>query len=344
MSGVQVIGLGMITSVGTRSNQVAAAIRAGTTRFYESEVYDFRGEPLITAVLRDRELASAGFSRVKDKRIERLAQLTSAAFHELLPQIPETKTPIPLLLGTAADAPKWKQPLDKANLTSLLPSTPLGKTIGHSELIPHGRASGLEAVTRGIELIDQGAHPIVIAGGVDSYTDPDRLKALDQEHRARCQGIMDGFTPGEGAGFVLLAAPDFAPKEQVLGRITGWAVGEEPGHRYSELPFRGDGLSSTIQQALKNTSQVQTVYAGMNGESMFFKEWGVSRIRLGTKISESEKLIHPADCIGDTGAAHGPIMAGCAIIGFHRGYTQPPALVFCSSDGPTRAAIVVEPP
>lgn len=340
---VHVIGLGMVTSVGIRSTLVTAAVRAGVTRFCESEFYDYRGEYLICAPLHDHKLTR--LSHRVPTPLARPSQLANMALSEVLPQLPDNVKNIPVLLGTAEDHPKWSAPLTRSSLATAFGATPLTSytTPAQCELFPNGRASGLQAIARGVELIESGAHKLVIVGGVDSYIDPSRLQALDNEHRVRCAGVMDGFTPGEGAGFLLLAAKGSVTSARVLARITGWGVGKEAGHRYSEEPFLGDGLSHTLQKAVHNVPQIHTIYAGMNGESMFFKEWGVSQIRLGPTLAKNAKLVHPADCIGDTGAAHGPIMAGCAIVGFQRNYVRSPALVFCSSDGPIRAAIVLEP-
>jgi 3-oxoacyl-[acyl-carrier-protein] synthase-1 len=50
---------------------------------------------------------------------------------------------------------------------------------------------------------------------------------------------------------------------------------------------------------------------------------------------------HPADCLGDTGAACGPIMAGLAALGIAGGYRRSPCLVYGSSDDGPRAALGV---
>ncbi|MGH7129888.1 MAG: hypothetical protein ACREIV_15060, partial [Planctomycetaceae bacterium] len=129
-----------------------------------------------------------------------------------------------------------------------------------------------------------------------------------------------------------------------LGIVHGWSQAMEPGHLYSEQPYRGDGLAMAVQQTVASASSVLPVgevYSSMNGESHWAKEWGVAFIRNRTAFAEDYRTHHPADCFGDTGAASGPIMAGLAVLGFADAYRTPPALVYGSSDRGQRAAVLI---
>ena len=114
---------------------------------------------------------------------------------------------------------------------------------------------------------------------------------------------------------------------------------------FSEEPYKGEGLASTVQSALAGfdsaAGKVATIFSSMNGENHFAKEWGVTYLRATDKIAEDYRIEHPADCLGDTGAASGPIMLGLALTGIAAGYLQGPALAYASSDGPGRAACLV---
>ena len=88
--------------------------------------------------------------------------------------------------------------------------------------------------------------------------------------------------------------------------------------------------------------KVRTVYAGLNGESLGAKEWGVALRRNAKYFDEALAIFHPAECIGDAGAALGPIMVACAAIGLGRGYRKGPCLVWATSDGPARAAVLLD--
>jgi len=118
----------------------------------------------------------------------------------------------------------------------------------------------------------------------------------------------------------------------------------EPGHLYSEEPYRGEGLAVAVQQLLQSGAArgaIREVYSSMNGEHHWAKEWGVAFLRSSGGFLSDHAMHHPADCYGDTGAACGVLLAGLAALGIAQAYRQSPALVYGSSDRGQRAALVV---
>ncbi|MDF1546102.1 MAG: hypothetical protein P1R58_13495, partial [bacterium] len=187
---------------------------------------------------------------------------------------------------------------------------------------------------------------IAIAGGVDTFNDLYILASMDSEQRVNSAVTMDGFVPGEGAGFVLLASPEYAAAAglESIASILATAEGSETGHMYSEEPYRGEGLALTVQNCLSQAqieTVIPTVYSSMNGENHFAKEWGVAYMRSNARIAENYRIEHPADCIGDTGAACGPIMIVLAAIGFRDNNLKSPALIYASSDTAARTACLL---
>ena len=79
----------------------------------------------------------------------------------------------------------------------------------------------------------------------------------------------------------------------------------------------------------------------MNGENFGAKEWGVAHARNSGAIDPGFVLEHPADCVGDTGAACGPLLMAIAAMGLRERQIASPVLVYCSSDGATRGALCV---
>lgn len=129
-----------------------------------------------------------------------------------------------------------------------------------------------------------------------------------------------------------------APHEgQSLARIISVGTGKETGHRYSAEPYRGDGLAEAFETLFDavppNQPKVRCVYAGFNGEEMPAKEWGVARLRNSERFADEVQVEHPADCIGNTGAAMGAIMLALVISG---GHTPEPRPIWARDDpGPT---------
>jgi 3-oxoacyl-[acyl-carrier-protein] synthase-1 len=206
-----------------------------------------------------------------------------------------------------------------------------------AHVLPFGRASALMALEAGLRCLEEGRADWVIVGGMDSHLDLGRLGALDAEQRLLGSGVMDGFIPGEGAGFALLTHERTARQHGHVPRVRVLAASSviDPGHRYGTEPAKGEGLSNALTllfQQVPEPGKIQQTYAGLNGESFGAKEWGVSRIRHAARFAEDSGIEHPADCHGDVGAATGAILLGLAERALGRGDQSGPVLIWCSSD------------
>ena len=132
-----------------------------------------------------------------------------------------------------------------------------------------------------------------------------------------------------------------------LARISPVCEGFEEGHLGSEKPYKGDGLAAAVEKLLQESGPdepVQEVYSSMNGENHWAKEWAVAYLRNQAAFNTEHGIHHPADCFGDTGAACGSLLTGLAALGNMQGYRKSPSLVYCSSDGGERAAVIVSSP
>ena len=162
------------------------------------------------------------------------------------------------------------------------------------------------------------------------------MAALDAEERLLGPRVMDGFIPGEGAAFVLLTSSHIARAWQLDARVEVAGIGTalDGGHRYGTEPARGEGLSHAIEaltSSLSVRAPIQRIYAGLNGEHFFAKEWGVARIRHDRWFAPAAAIEHPADCYGDAGAATGALLLALAERALRRG-SPGPSLVWASSD------------
>ena len=179
----------------------------------------------------------------------------------------------------------------------------------------------------------------VLVGGVDSYLDLQLLATLDGEDRILAEGVMDGFAPGEGAGFMLVQLAGGGAASAV--KVYPPGISEESGHRYSQLPYMGDGLANAVAESLTNVSsgKIKTVFSSFNGENFSAKEWSVAALRNQQNLDVDFMLVHPADCYGDLGAATVPVLMIIASIGMMKGYYTRPALLWASSEIQQRAAV-----
>ena len=89
---------------------------------------------------------------------------------------------------------------------------------------------------------------------------------------------------------------------------------------------------------------IACTYASFNGERYWAREFGVARVRNSGHFADAMQMEHPAECCGDLGAAHGPLLACLAVHALAGGYRPGPCLVYASSDGGDRAAALLDAP
>jgi 3-oxoacyl-[acyl-carrier-protein] synthase-1 len=349
---------GMTTAVGLGAAQTFTSVQAGVAGFTESSVLDARFQPFVMALLPEDALpplvpaveAVPGLT----SRQRRLLRLATPALGEALNGLAAAGLAgrVPLFLATPEQHPELADPVPAAfleHLAAQLEPAGVRFDLTRSRLVPGGRAGGLIAVAQALEFLASGGGDYALAGGVDSYLDLMLLATLDRERRIQSAQVMDGFIPGEGAGVVLLGRPQAPPPladHAPLARVLAVGTDDEPGHRYSEEPYRGDGLAAAFAAVLASPGllrePVATIFAGLNGESFGAKEYGVASLRSHGELAPDAAVEHPADCCGDLGAALGPVMLGLAALGTQKQRVAVPALVWCASDGPRRAAALVD--
>jgi 3-oxoacyl-[acyl-carrier-protein] synthase-1 len=342
---VVVARVGMVTAVGLSAAETAASVQSATMRFGPIDCLDRRFEPFTVATVPDAGLPdlspevtnTAGLCA----RDGRLVRLGARALAECLG--PPGRLPARLPLVLALPEPERDPRLDAAGFLALL-AAQTGRVFdaAGSTSVAAGRAGGLVALGRAASLVRSGRSDFALAGGVDSYVDSATLRALDAGRRVKSEGNLDGFIPGEGAAFLLLASRSAAsaaglPAMAVVSEV---AEGFEKGHLGSKDAYLGEGLAATVQalvQAAPPPRPFVSVWSSMNGESHWGREWGVTLLRSRHAFADLYAMNHPADCFGDTGAAAGVLLAGLASLEASGG----PALVYASSDLGPRASLSV---
>jgi 3-oxoacyl-[acyl-carrier-protein] synthase-1 len=348
-NGTAIVGMGMITAVGLNVAQSAASVRAGTDRFTETSIYDKRFQPFVMSILPDDVLPPLSPELEKvvglTSRQIRMLRLAAPALQETVEGVSGLKS-IPLYLGGAEPLTDRPAPVAELFLKHLSIQAEVEFDLAASRVFLDGRAAGLVALKEAMEALATGKAESVLVGGVDTFLDLYLLGTLDMENRILGPGIMDGFIPGEGAAFLLLTKQNRAATlgKPALGSLSPVSMGFEDGHLYSEQPYRGDGLAGAFTGffgAGNVTEPIRELYSAMNGENHWAKELGVAFIRNSAAFDPSYGMHHPADCIGDTGAASGIILTIIAATGIYRGYRRSPALVSCSSDRGVCGAVAV---
>ena len=338
--GLAILNTGLVTSVGLNTAAACAAIRAGVSNASETHFLDSSGEPLRAhrVPLQDNWVGTT-----------RLVQMATLAAHEALTGVPrEQWHTLPLLLCTA-EADRHDRPNFDGTLFAAI-ERQLGEEFATgSATIPQGRVSVALALERARELIAAGTATGVLIVAVDSLLNAAVVERLEQAGRLLTGLNSDGFIPGEAAGAALIGTP--AAGSHMLCVGLGFAT--EPAPLESGRPLRAQGLSEAIRAALSEGGrplhEVDLRITDLSGEQYYFKEAALALSRLLRVRREQIDLWHPAECIGEVGAAAGIAVLAVARMAFSKSYVPGPlqaagplVLAHFASDDGRRAAVLLE--
>lgn len=336
---VEITAAGMITPVGANTKMTAASVRSGISSYQESAILNKQFNPMTLSLVPEDALPALDAElgkQVLTSRQQRLLRLATPAIQQLVDKLVE---PVPLMLCGPEKLPGRRSVVSDKFLKQLVVQTKAPIDLENSYVFPQGRASGFYALEAAMQFLESGNLSQVMVGGVDSFLDLYLLATLDAEDRVQAEGVMDAFVPGEGACFLLLQRADSAS----VVKIYTPGIVDEPGHRYSMQPYKGEGLAKAVAEALSSSQQnsIESIFSSFNGENFNAKEWGVAAIRNQQHLQSDFNMIHPADCFGDIGAATGLVLMALASFGMLNGYYKKPALVWASSEIQQRAAVLM---
>jgi 3-oxoacyl-[acyl-carrier-protein] synthase-1 len=334
-----VTGMGMISAVGHNAQQTCASLRAGITRLTELEgIVDRYSEPVIIS-----QIQSLGSI---DQPAERTKQVTIRTFTEVLSSIStqdinRRRTTLSVLLKEE-ERPGNLFQMDGL-LESIVSDTGLPPSTSVT-LYPHGNAAGMKALADAQRRIKHDPQAIEFIWGIDSLLAIQTLAYLERSERLKAPSCPRGVIPGEASVCLVLQGEETAISRglKTYCRIEGIGTAVESAPVGSESPCLGEGLTNAIYAALEaarwQKDDVERVYCDLNGEVYRAHEWMLALCRT---LSDQE-VTHPAECIGDVGAAFSPLLIGMAAIALDRGYTKrDKILVFCSSDFGNRGSACV---
>ncbi len=336
MRPLAIAGAGAVTGVGLTAPATCAAIRSAIDNFRETRFVDGGGAWILGSEV-PLEEPWRGFAK--------LVRMASRAIAECLaPAAGTDPSMIPLLLGVAEhERPGRLDGLDDRLLDEV--RTTLGSTFHEaSSVIAAGRLSGAIAVERARALLDDERVPFCVVAGVDTFLVGPTLAAYEERRRLLTSKNRNGFVPGEGAAAVLLASADRHPQRTLL--CVGMGRAEESATLEGDEPLRGDGLMRAIQAALADAGvaigALDYRITDANGEQYWFKEATLALDRILRGREELFEIWHPADCVGETGAAIGPLALVVAQRAALHGYAfgRGPLCHF-SGDGTERRALVL---
>jgi 3-oxoacyl-[acyl-carrier-protein] synthase I len=337
-----ILGCGMATGVGLSAKASCAAIRCGINNFSETRFISESGDWIVGSEV---PLDDAW------RGLPRLAKMVASVIRECLDALPKppADASVPLVLCLAEEDRPGRVPgLGGPLLLDI--ERELGiKFHPESSVIAQGRVGGAVAVLRAQKHIEERRHPHVVVAGVDSYLTSSTLAAFEERARLLTSGNSNGFVPGEAAAAVLLGgiSPEKEKNVPLICRGIGFA--REPATIESDQPLRADGIVEAIRAALAaagcGLDAVDHRIADVSGEQYRFKEAALAVGRILRQRKEVFGIWHPADCIGEVGAAALPSMLAVLYHGARKRYL--PGKVFLahlSNDDDKRAALILGAP
>lgn len=333
---VYVVGVGAQTPVGRKSLSAAAAVRCGISAYAEHPfMIDRHGEPMIVAMA---DWLDEAFTAK-----ERIAQLgIDAATEAVTPLQATSHTDLTVLLALSSDnLPDEREQINVAErVMSSLEEKGL-RTQYH--LTVDGNAAGIEVLGLARQIIRDNPDTVCLVGGLDSHLGPERLETIDYSGRLHSVNNSWGFTPGEAAGFNLLASGCVVERLRLspLAEVRAVATGKEEKLLGTKTVCIGEGLSAAFRGALNGEELISHSYCDLNGETYRADEFGFAVCRTSQYFQDAGSFTAAAECWGDVGTASGPLQVALATSAWARGYAKG-RVAFCwssSAHGPRRGAV-----
>ncbi|HEY6529203.1 MAG TPA: hypothetical protein VIZ65_10955 [Cellvibrionaceae bacterium] len=348
-----IAGMGMVSPLGGTMAQTYAAIKANISGYACSDYFNKAFEPVTLAKIPD-DFFTANDDHINHvtyaKKLEIMAlQAIAEACNQCA-----FEAVIPTLLVLPDLAEKTQQYLagDFNNLAqSILQQCAPWVDAKFFRNLSGGRVGGFEALDFAYKYLVEGAQDYILMGAADSHIHLQRLDDLENDSRLLTSLHSDAFVPGEAACFILLTARiELALQHQgCVVAVHRPGIADESGHLYSDLPCLGQGLDTAFKMALHQYTQessaaekISAIYSSINGERYWAKELGVARMRSQAAFINTVQLQHPADCVGDLGAATATELMALATMDLLKSSPGAAVMVTSSSDFSRRAAVVLE--
>ncbi len=336
---IYVRAAGMACPVGLTAATACAAMRAGISRFGETEYLGNDGQPVVASFL----------SRLGSdlSRRERWMKLLAYALRDLCEQHERGRallTQAPIMLAAPLDSSAARP--SPADVAAAL-SNELGVALAPQQLqiVTEESFGGVRALAGARQwlLESSSTHRNVVVAGADSYVEARALARLDRDRRLLTRDRSDGIIPGEAAACLLL---DTSPQAS-LAAILGIGLANEPGRLDNDVPLRGQGIAHAARQALAEAGlelhELHFRLSDASGEGYAFKEQVLAVTKLLRRNMDDLPLWLSATTLGDIGCAGGVCNLVSAVSAWSRGRAPGPrAIAYASATNGNRAAVVLE--
>jgi 3-oxoacyl-[acyl-carrier-protein] synthase I len=366
---LEIVQIGMVSSIGADVNTSCASARAGLTRPSElSYIVVGPDGDSTQATGHQADYITRGF-----RGDGRLIRLLAGALHDLSANVVKEVWPPAIDVYVAMPASfrddpgveivrsssPWEsaqtKPTDLIRGRSIaakaMAAAGIPSRIGGVIVITQGQASvgvALEAVALNFH---SGHGRLALILAVDAPVDLDRVASLDARGRLKGPSVPAGAGPGEVGACMLVASNDLASSKRlptVAQILQPQSLDAIPAFNADAAP---DGralstLSSAVVERLPAFGFEPDAWCivDMNGETYRAREWGTALVHLSASLPsvDTQDVWLPARHFGESGAAAGLAATALAVRGFARRYAPATsALILSAADGTKRAAFAV---
>jgi 3-oxoacyl-[acyl-carrier-protein] synthase-1 len=339
---IYIVGAGAQTPVGRSVLAAAAAVRCGISAYAEHPfMVDKHGEPMTVARADwlDETLP------VTDRIIRMAEDAAREALSPVAAHLPAMGRRLAVHLALSAENlpdPGQRQVV-RDEFARALDFMSSGRAV---EVVTEGHAGGMLALENAIRQLRGAQAEFCLVGGADSWLDPNQLDAIDRSGRLHSVNNSWGFTPGEGAGFCLIATGATLRRLSLkpLAEVLAVATGQESKLLGSQTVCIGEGLTAAFRGVLDVGQPVTHSYCDFNGETYRADEFGFTICRTRDCFEDAGSFTAAAECWGDVGAASGPLAIALPLAAWARGYAKGGVNLAWSSSatGPLRGAALLK--
>ncbi len=340
---LSVVGVGMISCLGEGAEINAAAMRCEYDGFQQTEFTQPFTQAIQIGAPIETDLSG----------IKKLSYMSTVVVKQAIAKLPKNYQGLTVLYCMPDNTIETFFNTNAA-LREIIAETfkklPLGTLSKASNVFWQQRYGFISALKQAQKLIHQNKHEFVLIVTLDSLLSNAILRKYGGELNAEncrllCEENSNGFIPGEAATAILLSSPTIADSEIIISGV-GEGV-ENAAIDNEENVLTGSGLANAINQASNDAGvdihKTHFRVSSVSGEDYFFKEAALAQIKtLKQKVSE-QPLWHPADNVGEVGAAIGGVIVIMAYYAFIKQYAPGnSALCQISNDNSLRGAFIMQ--
>ena len=309
---LEVVGVGMVTSLGSSTGETLAALERGERNISTTRLVDLRGDRIVGAFVLPIRDELTGPVRAELLLVPALVECAEAAPLPSGPialflcvPLPQGPCPATLRAILAPSREDWGSVLSWS-------ASELEKRGAHVPpslrvIVARGHAGGVLALKQAAEMLQRGEAVEAWIVGVDSHGERATLERLDVAGALRSRRSPGGFHPGEAAATIRVRLPSGSQTGRAV--LYDFSVASE-----TVSPSRGEALTTAVSNALAIggccADGIGTVAIDLNGERARAMAWHFASMRAFSSARSRPVPWCPAATLGDVGAASIPVLIG----------------------------------